>query len=405
MLNYMSIRSLTFNLNFLIISVYFVIEGVTMKRIKTADLVPGLVLAEDVYNFNGQMILPKGLVLTDKVITRLEFYSILSVRCEDTMSEDFENESAETVIPTETVSPSETVIPADPDEPSSLKRTKEYAEFKAEFEETLSGFKDSINNIVELNSPINTDELLDNTKDLIMQAKSTSFSTMDMLHNMRMYDDLTYAHCMNVALICNVFAGWLKMSEEDTDLLTLCGLLHDIGKLKIPDTIIKKPSKLTNDEYSLVKTHTVEGYKILKAKNVNPRIFNSALMHHEKCDGSGYPLSLTAEKIDKFAKIVAIVDVYDAMTSARVYRGPLCPFKVIELYENEGLQKYDTFFIMTFLENVGLTYLHYKVRLSDGREGKIVFINKNNPSKPIVQCGDTMVDLSSEKDLHIEEIL
>ena len=364
-----------------------------MKRIKTADLVPGLVLAEDVYNFNGQMILPKGLVLTDKVITRLEFYSILSVRCEDAPSEDFQNES------------SETVIPANPDDPSSLKRTREYAEFKAEFEETLSDFRNSINNIVELNSPINTDELLDNTKELILQAKSSSFSTMDMLHNMRMYDDLTYAHCMNVALICNVFAGWLKMSEEDTDLLTLAGLLHDIGKLKIPDSIIKKPSKLTNDEYALVKTHTIEGYKILKAKNVNPRIFNSALMHHEKCDGSGYPLALTAEKIDKFAKIVAIVDVYDAMTSARVYRGPLCPFKVIELYENEGLQKYDAYFIMTFLENVGLTYLHYNVRLSDGREGKIVFINKNNPSKPIVQCGDAMVDLSSEKDLHVEEIL
>ena len=195
------------------------------------------------------------------------------------------------------------------------------------------------------------------------------------------------------------------MKPEEIDLLTLCGMLHDLGKLKIPDSIIKKPEKLTTDEYQLVKTHTVEGYHILKAQGVNEHIANSALMHHEKCDGSGYPLGLTADRIDTYAKIVGIVDVYDAMTSARIYRGPMCPFRVIELYESEGLQKYDAHFILTFLENVSNTYLHYTVQLSDGRAGKIIFINKNALSKPIVQCGDEMVDLSKEKDLHVDKIL
>lgn len=367
----------------------------TMKRVKTKDLFPGYVLAEDVYNFNGQMILPKGLVLTDKVITRLEFYSIMSVRVEDEL---------DTSVDTSVGDNSNT---ANEEIPHSelIKNSKDFQEFKASFDETLSGFKDSINNIVTLNAPIDTDALLSDTKDLITHSKESAFSTFDMLHNMRQYDDLTFAHSMNVSLICNVFAGWLKMTQEETDLITLCGMLHDIGKLKIPDTIIKKPDKLTSDEFQLVKTHTVEGYHILKAQNVDTHIANAALMHHEKCDGSGYPLGLNADKIDYYAKIVAIADVYDAMTSARVYRGPLCPFRVIELFENEGLQKYDTHFILTFLENVSNTYLHYKVRLSDGRVGNIVFINKNNLSKPIVQCGNDMVDLSNEHDLHVDMIL
>lgn len=366
-----------------------------MKRIKTAELIPGYVLAEDVYSFNGQLILTKGLVLTDKIITRLEFYSITSVRVEDEMSAVTEESAPEvdlSSIKEELHS-------------QAIKNSEEYAAFKKSFDESISGFKSSINDIVELNAPINTDTLLDSTKDLISRGKNSSFSTMDMLHNMRQYDDLTFAHSMNVALICNVFAGWLKMSQDETDMATLCGLLHDLGKLKIPDTIIKKPDKLSDDEYQLVKTHPIEGYQILRAQNVDPHIANSALMHHEKCDGSGYPLKLTGDKIDKFAKIVAIADVYDAMTSARIYRGPMCPFRVIELFENEGLQKYDAHFILTFLENVCNTYLHYNVQLSDGRIGKVIFINKNILSRPLIQCDNEIIDLADKKDLHIEQIL
>ena len=365
-----------------------------MKRIKTKELVPGYVLAEDVYNYTGQLILTKGLVLTDKIITRLEFYSIMSVRVEDEMGEVPEDTLPE--ITTEQMENAHSAI---------VTQSKDFTEFKSSFEDTITDFKSSINDIVTLNAPINTDALLSNTKTLINQAKSSSYSAMDMLHNMRQYDDLTFAHSMNVSLICNVFAGWLKMSPEDTDLITLCGLLHDIGKLKIPDSIIKKPDKLTSDEYQIVKTHTIEGYHLLRSQNVNEHVANSALMHHEKCDGSGYPLSLTADKIDQYAKIVAIVDVYDAMTSARIYRGPMCPFRVIELFENEGLQKYDAHYILTFLENVCNTYLHYDVQLSDGRVGKIVFINKSQLSKPIVQCGSEIVDLSIGKDLHVDKII
>ncbi len=361
-----------------------------MKRLQTSELIPGMVTAEDVFNYNGQMILPKGLVLTDRAITRLEFYSILSVRIEDA--------TQDVAIP----------LPAAPEEDLSkseiIRSSQEFKEFRIHFDQGISDFRNSINDIVEKNAVVDTKELLSDALSLLEYAKK-SFGVFDMLHNMRQYDDLTYAHSMNVALICNVFAGWLKWSTEETELLTLCGLLHDIGKLKIPDAIIKKPAKLTDYEYNVVKTHTLEGYNILKKQNVDVHIINSALMHHEKCDATGYPLGLSADKIDRFAKAVSIVDVYDAMTSARIYRGPLCPFRVIELFESEGLQKYDAHYIMTFLENVVNTYLHTEVRLSNGSEGRIVFINRQNLSKPIVQCGTQMIDLSTEHSIHIDMIL
>lgn len=356
-----------------------------MKRLRVSELVPGMVTAEDVFNYNGQMVLPCGMTLTDKAITRLEFYSILSVKIEDAVTANG--------VPYESTTLSQ--------------RIQESAEFKAftkDYDDGLKSFKDSINRLVTENEPLPVDEMLDNALNILKQA-SSKYNTLDMLHNMRQYDDLTFAHSMNVALICNVFSKWLKWSPEDQRILTMCGLLHDIGKVKIPDAIIKKPDRLTDEEYKLVKTHSVEGYHILKAQNLSTHVVNSALMHHEKCDGSGYPLGLASERIDRFAKAVAIVDVYDAMTSARIYRGALCPFRVIELFESEGLQKYDAEFILTFLGNIVNTYLHNEVRLNNGMIGHIVFSNKMSLSKPIVQCGDAMIDLSQEHDLHIDELL
>ena len=99
---------------------------------------------------------------------------------------------------------------------------------------------------------------------------------------------------------------------------------------------------------------------------------------------------------------MAIADVYDAMTAARIYRGPLCPFKVISIFESEGLQKYDGHYILTFLEHVATTYMNNRVRLNNGMEGDVIFMNRNQYSRPMLQCADKFIDLSKEPDLYIE---
>lgn len=360
-----------------------------MKRVRINDLRPGMVTAEDVLNYNDQLVLPKGLELTTQSIERLETFAIMSIRIDDSIPE-----------------PEPTDVAHDESPYSErVKASQEFKEFKAKFDAQLAGFKDNMNDIVQKGAPIDIDQTLKDTLSLLSSSDG-HINVFDMLQNMRQYDDLTYAHCMNVALICNVLAGWLHMTPEEIELATLCGVFHDIGKLAIPDSIVKKPGKLTEDEYKIIKSHTVEGYRILQKQNINEHIKNAALQHHERCDGAGYPMRFPGVRIDKYAKIVAIADVYDAMTASRVYRGPLCPFKVIEVFEQEGLQRYEAEFILTFLENVVMTYMGNMVRLSDGREGKIVFINKVNLSKPMIEGKDgQFIDLSKEKNVSIEMIL
>lgn len=180
---------------------------------------------------------------------------------------------------------------------------------------------------------------------------------------------------------------------------------EDIYTKDIPNRIIAKPDKLTKEEFRMIKIHTIRGYNILKNKKLDPRIKHAALMHHERCDGSGYPYGFYAEQIDSFAKLVAIADVYDAMTCARVYRGPLCPFEVITLFETEGYTKYDPKYIMTFLEGIAQTYIHNTVKLNDGAVGEIVLINKMELSRPIIKVGDEFIDLNKRRDLQIVSLV
>ena len=358
-----------------------------MKRVSTSELIPGMITAEDVYNFNNQLILPKGVILNDRTITKLAFYSILYVKVE--------------------LQTAETSFDAAPYEPSyaeRIRKSPEFIQFRKEFENDVNNFKAVMNDVVEKGAPLNIDKLMNHTLN-ILDLSATYPNIFDMLHHMKEYDDATYVHSMNVALICNVFARWLRMSEEEICLATVSGLLHDIGKTKIPDNIIKKPGKLTDAEYLLIKTHPQEGYRILQSSSLDPEILNAVLMHHERCDGTGYPSALKGPEIGKYAKIVSIADVYDAMTSARIYRGPLCPFTAIALFESEGLQKYDTQFIITFLENVVNTYLLNEVRLSNGLTGHVVYVNKNKLSAPTVQTDHGFIDLSLHPDIVIEALI
>ncbi len=352
-----------------------------MKELRRENLRLGMIIGQDVYNNASQLIIPEGTVLTEYVIMRLEQYSIRKVMI---MDEDPNKD-----LSTENI--------------NKFTETKKFKEFKKEYDEEIHTFQDSLNQIVGKNSNVDIDHMYQNMVSLINGGEGVNI--IDMVANLRQYDDSTYAHAVNVSLICNMLAQWLKFSAEDVKMATMCGLLHDVGKIKIPSEIIKKPGKLTEEEFAIVKGHSFEGYKILNRQNVDLQIQYAALMHHERCDGSGYPIGLKREQINPFAKIVAIADVYDAMTSKRVYRGPVCPFEVIRIFEDEGLRKYETEYIMTFLQRVADTYMNAEVKLTDGREGKVVFINKMQIHAPTIQCGGDIVDLSRERELKVAQIL
>lgn len=361
-----------------------------MKRLSTMQLVPGMIIGADILDIDGQPILSKGTELTDRLITKLDMYGILTVSIADNvpLPEAHEIISA----------------PREPSYSARIRNSPAFQQFKKEYELNLSSFKQAMNGVVEKNMPLDVEELLKQTLNITALGQNPN-GILAMLHNMREYDDSTYAHCINVALLCNIFATWLRFDKRQIQLATGCGLLHDVGKLHIPHNILTKPSHLTENEYSEIQKHPVIGYRLLKKVGASVHIQNAALMHHERMDGSGYPLHCQSSQIDKYARIVAIADVYDAMTAKRVYRGPMCPFRVIELFESEGFRKYDVEYLLVILENIVNTYIQNRCRLSDGREGDIIYINKFNLSRPIVQCGTQYIDLSECPHLTVETLL
>lgn len=361
-----------------------------MKRLSTMQLVPGMITGADILDMDGQLILAKGTELTDRLITKLDMYGILTVSITDNIP-----------LPE---APEIISAPREPSYSARIRNSPAFRQFRQEYELNLTSFKQAINRVVEKNMPLDIEELLTQALNITALGENPN-SILSMLHNMREYDDSTYAHCINVALLCNIFATWLRFDKRQIQLATGCGLLHDVGKLHIPHHILAKPSHLTENEYSEIQKHPVIGYRLLKKAGASIHIQNAALMHHERMDGSGYPLHCQSTQIDKYARIVAIADVYDAMTATRVYRGPMCPFRVIELFESEGFRKYDVEYLLVILENIVNTYIQNRCRLSDGREGDIIYINKFNLSRPIVQCGTQYVDLSECPHLTVEMLL
>jgi HD-GYP domain-containing protein (c-di-GMP phosphodiesterase class II) len=163
---------------------------------------------------------------------------------------------------------------------------------------------------------------------------------------------------------------------------------------------------LNEEEFENIKKHSIYGYRILeKQKNLDPRIKMVALLHHERCDGKGYPQRRKYDDIDYFTKLVAIADVYEAMTSSRKYRNKICPFEVVEMFEREGFQKFDPDLVISLLERIAQTQLNNVVKLSSGETGEIVFINRLSLARPILKVNDALIDLTDWPDLKIIEVL
>lgn len=376
-----------------------------MKEYQTKDLLPGMVTAIPVRTKRGQLIINPNVELTRTLISRLEFYGIASVQI---------TENKQVATPMETPKdpayfPAKSPVSApspvsDASYSQKLKSSPEFQRFQVDFTLRSQDLKNCFDAYLSDGGTVNKEELLSKTISLV-SPKQTTLDVFDMLHNMRQVNDSTYAHSLNVAIISRIIGKWLHFSNEELDTLTLAGLLHDIGKTKIPDEVLNKDGKLTDEEFQMIRNHPKYGYDILKSQPLNSHIKKAALMHHERCDGSGYPMGLTMEEIDDYALIIAIADVYDAMTAARSYRAALCPFEVIAEFEKDGLQKYKPKYILTFLENIANAYQNNRVMLSDGTSARIVLLNHRRLSKPLVQLDDgACIDLEKSP-LYIKAII
>ncbi len=214
-----------------------------------------------------------------------------------------------------------------------------------------------------------------------------------------------YSHSLNVALLAMLIGKWMQLSEKKITQLIYCGILHDIGKLMIDPKILNKPGQLDKVEFEEIKKHTVYGYRLVEQlKFLSNDIKSGILFHHERDDGSGYPQGLTGNQIPTIAKIIAIADIFDAMTSKRVYSKEETAFQVLKLMEDQSYGKLDLGITRTLLSNIASYYLGYHVVLSNDIKGEIVFINPNRVSRPLIKTENGFVDLSMEDHLEVKRM-
>ena len=390
-----------------------------MEKILTQDLKPGMVTAAPVTTRRGQELIPAGTTLTKQLISRMEFYSVAfsyveeaSVLTEEEIQAALQAarnqklagaQTGQTVVPS-TQSSAKSTPKDEVAYSQKIKRSKTFQEYSLHSTLVTETLKRQLEGFVYNNCPMDFDALLNSVKSLITPGQ-TIIQYFDMLHNLRSSDDSVYGHSLNVAMISRVLGKWLKWSPSDLDNLVIAGLLHDIGKITIPPEILNKEGKLTDEEFEQIRWHPRAGYELVRDLKIDSRIKKAVLQHHERCDGSGYPMKADEIMLDDFAMVIAIADVYDAMTAARKYRAPLCPFQVIREFEHDGYHKYKTEYLLTFLRHIATTYQNNRVILSDGQAAKIILLNQNSLSTPLVQLDDgSCIDLATSS-LFIQSII
>ena len=357
-------------------------------KIDIKDVKPNMILAKDVVLDNGAIILAKNTMLSDINYEKLKNMGIKSVTIfKKSDIEDFFDEN----------------ILLENLEYEKIEDRREFKTFKSIYDEKVVRLE---NQFIAIGKGLGVeiDAFYNMVLDIVdsVNCKNDIFSY---IAHLKTHDLHTYAHCLNVGLICNLFGLWLGYEGDELKNLTVAGILHDVGKTQIDESVINKPGKLTELEYDYIKKHASIGYELIKDLKIPEEIKLGVLMHHEKIDGSGYPLGLTEDRIARTAKIVAICDIYEAMTADRVYRNKICPFEVIRNFEQNSYDLLDTQLLLAFLQNIVYTYVGSYAILSDNRKAEVVFINQFYLSKPIVKVNEEFIDLSQEQNLYIKHIL
>ncbi|MBR1771829.1 MAG: HD-GYP domain-containing protein [Lachnospiraceae bacterium] len=214
---------------------------------------------------------------------------------------------------------------------------------------------------------------------------------------LKVSDEYTFKHSVDVATMAMVVAKKHGLSEEDVREVGIAGLLHDMGKCKIPNEVLNKPARLTDEEFHLMKQHALFGYQILKEKNqFNDKILLGVLQHHEKLNGRGYPMGVGPEKIHLYARIISVADIYDALVTERPYKKGFSQRDAIEMIM-AMTEELDIEVMRSFLSSVILYPVDSIVTLSNGEKAKVVENHANYVLRP------TVVGIKSGKVYNLSE--
>ncbi len=352
-----------------------------MRKLKIDYIKQGMMVAKNIYDKEGQILLSAGMPLKQSYIVKLKDVGIDEIFI---MSEDDENTIFQDVINEQT-------------------RVKA----KKLIQETMEK--------VSIGQGLETEKILAMVEDLLDELLCQKDILLS-LSEIRTVDEYTFGHSVNVCVLSVITGIILEYPREKLRILGVGALLHDIGKILIPLDILNKPGALTIEEYGIIKQHAKLGYEVLrKYPQVGEEAALIALTHHERYNGMGYPKGLKCEEIDDYSKIVAITDVYDAMTSDRVYKAKMKPHQAIEYLISMGNHQFDYEIVKKFTRHVASYPIGTMVMLNNGYKGIVSSIDKNFPHRPQIRymldplgikCyGKSILNLAQHPSIMIVDIL
>jgi len=356
-----------------------------LKRTKTSHLKNGMVIKSDVYNHSGVILVPENTVVTKEVFDLLTRHFV-----EDVII-DYATEG--TPAPITIVSHQKRAI--------NRKKLKEFTQTYQIAEEILT---QNLIDVVEKDKEIDIPVLLKLLQSVINKADG-ELSLCDMLHNMQHSSETLYSHSINVALYAQLLARWSCFNDEEIELVSLAGLLHDIGHMKYPNHEESIFTLHDGLEKRCHEQHPTLGYQILQNKEIDHRIKQAVLTHHERFDESGFPLGVSFVNINQITRVLSIADSYVTLITEEPGHPALTPFDALKALQETDYKKYDNKFLAKFIERVSQNYIQHDVLLSNGQTGTIIMLNKLDVTRPLVQIGNIFMDLAVHKNISIEKIL
>ena len=317
-----------------------------MRLVETRTVEIGTKLAKAIYNENGKILVNKGVTLQGHTLRRLIQLGITYIYIDDKQTEDIVyKDPISEPMKREAMSTIVTTFKQLHAEPFSAKSFV--------LEKSVKEYKQVIRHL--------------------MEELRTNPDLMSILSDVCVHDSYIFTHSMNVTLYALAVGMELKLNPKQLETVGLGALMHDIGKVIVPTDILLKPGKLTEEEYMVIKMHPEEGFELLRKTPAVPLLVaHCAFQHHERLDGKGYPRGIKSTEIHDYAKIITVADVFDAVTSNRIYRAAMLPHEGLELLYSGVEKQFDADIVRAFHKAVAIYPVGITVELNDNRRGVVV---------------------------------
>ncbi|QZY54998.1 HD-GYP domain-containing protein [Crassaminicella profunda] len=326
----------------------------------------GTFLAQTIYDDRGRVLLAKGVRLTNSLVARIKAHGFYCIYIIDEYSQGELDDIIKPQI-----------------------RQKAITTVRSSLNTCANLDNDKLNKFQRKKFEKQSQQELENIQQLAKLIVDDLFTQRDIMINLvdiKSVDNYTYNHSVNSAIMALVLGIGYGLNKNDLYDLTMGLMVHDIGKMFIPKEVLNKQGKLDDDEYAIVKEHVTRGFNYLRENtNMSTKVRIISLQHHEKVDGSGYPYGLKDAQIYKLSKVAAVAEVYDALTSGRPYRGPLCPNEAVEYIMGSGGRHFNMDMVKAFVKNVNPYPVGTIVYLSNNSIAVVEDINNKYILRPIVR--------------------